>query len=165
MEETGDKPTALSAHILFSSIWLMDPPGEEDESHPPLASSWQPAKAGPAWWDALLGPGRCLSLLLFHLPQSVPLEWDEGSRVEKLTLLLWFSLPIQLHLHSRHRLLFIQAVEACFSLEDGVVHVGWVIYPNPVMPFDYFLEWCKCNGILEEAPFQVLTFCWGFSSG
>lgn len=58
----------------------------------PLASSWQPAKAGPAWWDAPLGLGRCLSFLL-HLPQSVPLEWDGGSSVEKLTFSCGFLPP------------------------------------------------------------------------
>lgn len=25
------------------------------------------------------------------------------------------------------------------------------------------LERCECDGVLEEAPFQVLTFCWGVS--
>lgn len=24
------------------------------------------------------------------------------------------------------------------------------------------LEQCECGGVLEEAPFQVLTFCWVF---
>lgn len=32
----------------LSPIWFMDPPGEEDENHPPLPLSWQLAKTGPA---------------------------------------------------------------------------------------------------------------------
>lgn len=104
-EEKGDASLLLYQHALSSlpPIWFMDPPREEDESRPPPASSWQPAKAGRAWWDAPLGLRRCLSFLL-HLPHSDPLEWDEGSCVEKLNLFLWFSLPLQLHLRGRHRL-------------------------------------------------------------
>lgn len=100
MEEKGDDASPLLYQHTLSSlppIWFMDSPGEEDESHPPSALSWQPAKAGPAWWDAPLGLGRCLSFLL-HLPQFVPLEWNGESSVEKLTFFFVFSLPHQLRL-------------------------------------------------------------------
>lgn len=95
MEEKGDDASPLLYQHTLSSlppIWFMDSPGEEDESHPPSALSWQPAKAGPAWWDAPLGLGRRLSFLL-HLPQFVPLEWNGESSVEKLTFFLCFLFP------------------------------------------------------------------------
>lgn len=42
--------------------------------------------------------------------------------------------------------------------------MGWVISPNPVMPWGHFLERCECDGLLEEPLFQALTFCWGAAS-
>lgn len=46
----------------------------------------------------------------------------------------------------------------CFS--SGVSDVGWVISLNPVMLCRHFLERCRCDGALGEAPFQVLVFHW-----
>lgn len=126
-EEKGDAGPLLYEHRLSSlpPIWFMHPLGEEDESHPPPASSWQPAKAGPAWWDAPLGPGRCLSCLL-RLPGSVSLEQGGGAVQRNSPFSAVFSLP-QLHPRGRHRVqqlkFFIQAAEVgwfVFSLEDGV---------------------------------------------
>lgn len=95
-QERRRKETAgllLYERTLYSlpPLWFMDPLGEEDESHPPPASSWQPAKAGPAWWDAPLGLGRCLShLLLLYLSGPVP-PGQGGGAVQRNSF-LWFSL-------------------------------------------------------------------------
>jgi len=107
----------ISMHFLFflpSGLWIL--PGGEDESRPPPASSWQPAEAGPAWWDALLGLGGCWSSLLL-LPQSVPLEWDGGRSVEQLAWSGGYLFP------PSHRLqllgFFIRAFEVGWFFSGG----------------------------------------------
>lgn len=106
-EEKGDASPLLYQPALspLPPIWFTDPLGEEDESHPPPpASSWQPAKAGRARWDAPLGLGRRLSFLLpLHLPQSIPLERD-GETVWRNSPFGVVFLPPPLHLHGRRRL-------------------------------------------------------------
>lgn len=102
----------------LSPIWFMDPPGEEDENHPPLPLSWQLAKAGPA--GGLHSGTWKMFVFLLHLPQSVSLEWDGRNSVETLAFFVVFSPP---HVHGRHRLqlleFFLQAGSwfVCLPLE------------------------------------------------
>lgn len=69
----------------------MDPPGEEDENHPPLPSSWQLAKAGPAGglhcWDLeVVCVFSCICLSLF--------PWNGmGETAWRHSPFLWFSFP------------------------------------------------------------------------